>query len=108
MVVGAYPIDAHDDGLLILVQHRSQERGGAISAGPGGEGELEGSCGPGQVVSMLLRDGPGDYAPEDVPGSDASNPAVFLAQGGDTVVLLRAVKEMRVEIEEVADSYGGI
>lgn len=32
----------------------------------------------------------------------------FLTQGGDVPVLLRAVKKMRSEIAEVADSYGGI
>lgn len=32
----------------------------------------------------------------------------FLAQGGDTVVLLKAIKKMRIEIEEAADPYGGI
>ena len=32
----------------------------------------------------------------------------FLAQGGDTTVLLRTVRQMRSEIAELADAYGGL
>jgi 2-keto-3-deoxy-L-rhamnonate aldolase RhmA len=32
----------------------------------------------------------------------------FLAQGGDTSVLLKAVKEMRAEMAEIAQTYGGL